>query len=207
MDFHVSILNRDIVLELNANWQRLKWRTVRDAIVCVCPDKSGNINALIVPVGPQGIEGAPMTWDEWIKLPVRECDLAISTGRGAIRVPLVIVSANYDQMPLKEPILTKAAIFKRDGFVDQYTGEALHPSEASVDHVIPKDIWNKRKLKGSPERWDNVVTCRKKRNFDKGNKPNFKAGLKLIKKPKAPKVVPASFLITTPKHEHQQPLF
>lgn len=202
-----AMLDKQIVLELNKHWQRTKWRTVRDAIKTLCPEERENANALAIPIGPNGIEGHPIPWDEWVKLPVRDCDLAISTGRGAIRVPLAIIASNYGDMPTRAPVLSKDGIFERDGHTDQYSGEKLTKAELSVDHVIPKDVWRRRGLKGSPDRWDNLVTCKKRRNFDKGNKTNREAGLKLIRKPKAPKEVPICFLISEARHPYQKPLF
>jgi hypothetical protein len=204
----MSVLNESIVLELNANWQRTKWKSVQEALKSLAVDNSGIPNMLVIPVGPDGIEGHPITLDEWMKLPVREFDdKAVLTKSGAIRAPLVIIAPGYGDMPVKEPILTKEAIFARDGFVDQYTGEKLSRQDASIDHVIPKDVWNKRGLRGSPERWDNVVTCKKKLNHNKGNKTNFQAGMRLMKKPKAPKRVPVHFLINAPRHPFQRPFF
>jgi len=37
----------------------------------------------------------PVSWDEWITLPVREGDHAVRTARGANRVPTVIVALNF----------------------------------------------------------------------------------------------------------------
>jgi hypothetical protein len=180
---------------------------VREAIVCLCIDNTGKPNSLVIPLGPDGIEGHPMNFDEWMKLPVRPGDEAISTGRSVIRAPLAIIASNYCDMPVKEPILSKEGIFKRDGNTDQYTGEKLDRADLSVDHVIPKDVWKKRKLKGSPDRWDNLVTCKKKRNFDKGNKTNFQAGMKLRRKPKAPKALPLHAIINEIRHPYHAALF
>lgn len=203
----MSILGKAIVLELNQNWQRTKWRTVQDAIVSLGVALNSEPNMLAIPVGPDGIEGHPITWDEWIKLPVRSCDLAIKTKNGPIRAPLVIIAPNHAKMPVKAPQLSNEAILARDGLVDQYTGEQLTRSEANVDHIIPKKVWRERKLPGSPNRWDNMVTTRNKRNFNKGSKMNFQVGYKLIRKPKAPKAVPVHFIINKPMHEFQVPFF
>src|SRR2546426_7141529 len=43
----------------------------------------------------------PVTWDEWIRLPVRPQDNAVQTVRGQIRVPTVIVAVNYAKAPKK----------------------------------------------------------------------------------------------------------
>ena len=43
----------------------------------------------------------PVTWDEWITLPIRPQDNAVKTVRGAIREPTVIVAVNYARVPRK----------------------------------------------------------------------------------------------------------
>lgn len=203
-----GVLQRKIVLELNKNWQRTKWRTVEEAIVALCvPAGATRANMLVIPTGPTGIEGHPITWDEWIALPVRECDLAIRTKNKAIRVPLAIIAPNYGEMPVKEPELTNQAILERDQLIDQYTGEKLKREEANVDHVIPRKVWKERRLAGSPDRWDNLVTTRKERNFKKGSKMNFQMKMRLIRKPKSPNAVPAHVTINTPRHPFQIPFF
>lgn len=205
-----QLLKKTIVLSLNANWQRIGFLSVERAIISL----TGGLHtrpalAIAVTLDEEGncVETIPMTWDEWIKLPVRPCDLSISTARGAIRCPLVIVEPNFAKMPVKTPKLTSAGIHERDGYIDQYTGEKLDPKDANVDHVIPKDVWRRKNLKGSPNTWENMVCCHKQRNFNKGNRLNAAAGLVLQRKPKAPKQVPISVLIKEPKHPHQAPFF
>lgn len=199
-------LDDNIVLELNKSWMRVKWRTIRDAIVCLCPNRASKPNALVVPLDRDGIS-TPMLWDDFIRLPVRDDDCAIMTSRGAIRAPLALIAINHDKIHWRTPAVSNKAIFERDKGVDQYTNEPVPKSEGNVDHVIPRDVWKKRGLKGSPDRFDNMVWTRKKRNFDKGNQMNHKVGYKLIKRPRAPKAIPVNFLITSPKHEWQSPLF
>src|SRR2546421_9213751 len=43
----------------------------------------------------------PVTWDEWITLPIRDQDEAVHTVRGRIRVPTVVVAVNYARVPKK----------------------------------------------------------------------------------------------------------
>ncbi len=215
MDFQnlpaqMSLLNKAIVLSLNSNWERIGYITPKKAIIAV----TGGIHtrpALVMRIetdeNGKVTETVPVTWDEWIKLPVGPSNLAIETSCGPIRCPLVIVEAGWSRMPLKTPKLTNGGIHERDGYVDQYTLEKLDPKDASVDHIIPKDVWRRRGLKGSPNRWDNMVCCHKERNFKKGNKLNRLAGLSLKKKPKTPKQVPISFLIREVKHPHHAPFF
>jgi len=73
----------------------------------------------------------PVTWEEWIRLPIREQDEAVRTVRGAIRVPTVIVVVNYAKVPKKRPKLCARSIRERDGNRCQYTGVLLEPEEGS----------------------------------------------------------------------------
>src|SRR6266516_723309 len=80
----------------------------------------------------------PVTWDEWIALPVRPRDNAVQTMRGAIRLPTVIVAVNFAKVPKKRPKLCAKTIRERDGNRCQYTGTLLRPDEGSLDHVLPR---------------------------------------------------------------------
>src|SRR5258706_13063512 len=92
--FMNDILNKTIVLVLNRNWQAINIRTPQDAF---CQMATNAATALDIELGDDMRAEAlrPVTWDEWITLPVRDGDHAVRTTRGAIRVPTVIVAVNY----------------------------------------------------------------------------------------------------------------
>lgn len=73
----------------------------------------------------------PVTWDEWITLPVRENDNSVQTVKGAVRVPTVIAAVNYAKVQKKRPKLCAKAIRERDANRCQYTGRLLHPDEVA----------------------------------------------------------------------------
>ena len=130
----------------------------------------------------------PVTWDEWITLPVRPQDNAVQTVRGSIRLPTVIVAVNYAKVPKKRPKLCAKTIRERDGNRCQYTGKVLKPEEGSLDHVVPRS-------RGGKDAWENLVWSSKEVNTKKGNRLPHEAGLKLLTEPRAPKEMPASALI------------
>ena len=66
----------------------------------------------------------PVTWEEWVTLPIREQDEAVHTVRGQIRVPTVIVSVNYAKVPKKRPKLCARAIRERDPDASRRVGTA-----------------------------------------------------------------------------------
>ena len=80
-----DILNKTIVLVLNRNWQAIHVRTPQEAFCMMAT----NVATALEIDGDDHIR--PVTWDEWIRLPVRPQDNAVQTVRGQIRVPTVIV--------------------------------------------------------------------------------------------------------------------
>lgn len=143
----------------------------------------------------------PLSWDEWIELPVRGHDSCIHTTNRQIRVPTVIMSVNYDKNPViekKNP--SSKDIFERDNYTCQYSGRKCHPRELTLDHVISRAEWKRRGLPGSPDTWENLVACYGPINSEKADKSLTEAGLKLIRKPKAPSPMRLSQLITEIRH-------
>jgi len=177
-----DILNKKIVLVLNRNWQAINIRTPQEAF---CQMATNVATALEID-GENHIR--PVTWDEWITLPIRDGDNAVHTVRGAIRVPTVIVAVNFAKVPKKRPKLCAKAIRERDGSRCQYTGRLLRPDEGSVDHVVPRS-------RGGKNTWGNLVWSSKDVNARKGNRLPQEAGLKLLALPRTPKELPVTVLI------------
>jgi hypothetical protein len=168
-----DILNKTIVLVLNRNWQAINIRTPAEAF---CQMATNVATALEID-GENHIR--PVTWDEWITLPIRDGDNAVHTVRGAIRVPTVIVALNFAKVPKKRPKLCAKTVRERDGNRCQYTGKLLRPDEGSLDHVLPY-WWRRRELNRPPlsgwfgnvrfhsgfcmalRTWPNVVTLKTK---------------------------------------------
>ena len=179
-----DILNKNIVLVLNRNWQAINIRTPADAF---CQLATNAATALDIELGADARAEAlrPVTWDEWITLPVRDGDNAVLTVRGAIRVPTVIVAVNYARVPRKRPKLCARAIRERDGNRCQYTGRLLHPDEGSLDHVVPRS-------RGGADTWENIVWSAKDVNQRKADRLPHEAGLKLLSVPRMPKELPVT---------------
>ena len=178
-NFMTEILNKSIVLVLNRNWQAINVRTPQEAFCMMATNAATGLE----------IEGEghirPVTWDEWITLPIRPQDNAVHTVRGAIRVPTVIVAVNYAKVPKKRPKLCARNIRERDDNRCQYTGKLLKPEEGSLDHVLPRS-------RGGGDTWENLVWSSKAVNTHKADRLPHEAGLKLLRVPRAPKELPAS---------------
>src|SRR5262245_28051547 len=177
-----DILNKNIVLVLNRNWQAINIRTPQEAFC----QMATNVATALEIEGEDYIR--PVKWDEWITLPVRPQDNAVRTARGAIRVPTVIVALNFARVPKKRPKLCAKTIRERDGNRCQYTGKLLRPDEGSLDHVFPRS-------RGGKECWKKLVWSDKSVNAKKGNRLPHEAGLKLLDVPRAPKELPVTALI------------
>ncbi|HMP82603.1 MAG TPA: HNH endonuclease [Verrucomicrobiota bacterium] len=177
-----DILNKTIVLVLNRNWQAINIRTPQDAFCQMATNVATGLD----------IEGEnhirPVTWEEWITLPIREGDHAVRTAHRTIRVPTVIVAVNFAKVPKKRPKLCAKTIRERDGNRCQYTGQMLKPDEGSLDHVLPRS-------RGGADTWENLVWSSKAVNSRKGNSLPHEAGLKLLSVPRAPKELPVTALI------------
>jgi hypothetical protein len=104
-----DILNKTIVLVLNRNWQAIHVRTPQEAFCMMAT----NVATVLEIQGENHIR--PVTWDEWITLPIRPQDHAVQTVRGPIRVPTVIVAVNFARVPKKRPKLCARTIRERDG--------------------------------------------------------------------------------------------
>ena len=180
--FMNDILNKTIVLVLNRNWQAIHVRTPQEAFCMMATNVATGLDI----DGDDHIR--PVTWDEWIALPVRPQDTAVQTVRGAIRVPTVIVAVNFAKVPKKRPKLCAKTIRERDGHRCQYTGKLLRPDEGSLDHVLPRS-------RGGKDEWGNLVWSDKTVNAKKGNRLPHEAGLKLLAVPRAPKELPVTALI------------
>ena len=178
------MLNKATVLVLNRNWQAINIRTPQDAF---CQMATNVATALDIELGDDlGAQALrPVTWDEWITLPVRPQDNAVRTAHSVIRVPTVIVAVNYARVPKKRPKLSAKNIRERDGNRCQYTGRPLRPEEGSLDHVVPRS-------RGGRDTWENLVWSCKDVNSRKADRLPHEAGLKLLSVPRAPKELPVT---------------
>ena len=185
-----NILTKATVLVLNRNWQAINVRTPQEAFCMMATNVATGLD--ITKGDGARAEGlCPVTWEDWIQLPIREQDESVHTVRGQIRVPTVIVAVNYAKVPKKRPKLCARTIRERDGNRCQYTGRLLRPDEGSLDHVVPRS-------RGGKDIWENLVWSAKEVNQRKADRLPHEAGLKLLKAPRAPKELPAMAFIRNP---------
>jgi len=180
--FMNDVLNKNIVLVLNRNWQAIHVRTPQEAFCQMATNAATGLEI----EGEETIR--PVKWDEWLTLPVRPQDHAVQTVRGAIRVPTVIVAVNFARVPKKRPKLCARTIRERDGNRCQYTGVLLRPEDGNIDHVVPRS-------RGGKDAWENCVWSSKAVNSKKGNRLPHEAGLKLLKQPAPLREMPVTAFI------------
>jgi 5-methylcytosine-specific restriction endonuclease McrA len=182
-----NVLTKATVLVLNRNWQAINVRTPQEAFCMMATNVATGLD-IERGDGARAEALRPVTWEEWITLPIREQDESVHTVRGQIRVPTVIVAVNYAKVPKKRPKLCARTIRERDGNRCQYTGRVLRPDEGSLDHVVPRS-------RGGKDAWENLVWSAKEVNQRKADRLPHEAGLKLLSVPRAPKELPVSALI------------
>ena len=198
-----DIAHKAIVLKLNKLWKPVGVELVSKTI---CDLMTGVIEAIDIvyasnPDGTPNFETEyeyvnPVTWEQWVKLPVRPWDLSIHSTHMHIRVPTVVVTKNYAKIPEKKfkgkP--TKEGLFIRDNGTDAYHGTDLEYETATIDHVLPLS-------RGGTDTYDNTVLTDKETNNKKGNRLNSEAGLKLLWKPTQPKAILVSHTIRKARHQ------
>lgn len=114
----------------------------------------------------------PVHWEDWVKLPIRENDRAVSTAKHKIRVPSIVVLAEYDRVPIVTPNLTKTALWEKQKGRDMYTLEQMAWEDCDIDHFVPQS-------KGGKTDWHNCGLTRVLYNRKKGNKAAHEVGLQL----------------------------
>lgn len=98
---------------------------------------------------------------------------------GNINYPSIMILKSYIRKNIIIPRFHFRGVFLRDNYICQYTGEKLSPSQATIDHVLPKS-------RGGKSTWDNCVTASKDINYFKGSNLPEEVGLKLLRKPTIP---------------------
>lgn len=102
---------------------------------------------------------------------------AFHSERLTIAIPSVIRLLYYVKVPYYgRANLSRRAVFARDSWKCQYCGGTAE----TVDHLVPRS-------RGGEHTWENVVAACKRCNGRKRDKLPTEAGLKLHKKPGAPR--------------------
>ncbi len=178
----MQALHQNTVLILNKNWQAIHSTTPVEIFGAMA---NGSVLGLDIHREDWML---PLSWDDWQKLPVRSSDQSVGTVQGRIRIPTVVVLANFDQVPRKRLRFGLLGLWERDEGRCQYSGRKLTLAEANIDHVIPSS-------RGGETSWENCVLSDRKINTRKADRTPQEAGLVLLKKPVQPPERPLSWFI------------
>jgi len=177
------------VLKLNKKWQVLKdISNVQTSLENLCRGAEMGIDTDTM---------RAIGWDEWLKLPIRETDLSISTVRGPVRVPTVVLCVRYEGRQLYCPPQrpSNRDIRERDGAICQITGK-FDPN-GNVDHDIPVS-------RGGKDTWSNLRWMCRELNSKKGNKTLAEMGWSPIRPATVPRKL-APELVIKPLHPDWRP--
>src|SRR5918994_1627110 len=152
-------------LILNRNWQPVNVATVARSLVLLW-----NEAARVVDTETYRL----FTWADWSRIVPRDGDIFIQAVRLRLRVPEVIVLAEYDRLPSAAVSFSRRNVFKRDHWTCQYCGERPGGEELTIDHVVPRS-------QGGTSTWDNCVLSCIDCNKRKADRTPQQAGMKLRK--------------------------
>jgi len=194
-----KVLQRPTLI-LNRNWQPVNVATVARALVLLWNEAARVVDC---------DDYRTYSWADWSALRPSDGERFIQAVRLRLRVPEVIVLAEYDRLPEAAVSFSRRNIFKRDhwacqycsrqgrsqsgtpdGSEDAYTSTSprangnrprLQPDgdELTIDHVVPR-------AQGGTSTWDNCVLACIGCNKRKADRTPREANMKLRKAPVRP---------------------
>lgn len=207
-----NILNSQQVIRLNKLWQAYEVLTVRAAFTFLCSQQNGEKPGFAIDyetiVNANGDHELVYTnvvgIDEWMKLPIRDGDEFIGIGLDKetgmpkmVRVPRIVICANYNELPKKKITWSPAAVRERDKGICQITKVKLAPEEGDTGHIIAK-------ANGGKNTWDNTIYMRKDLNRLQGTKTPAEMGWR-VPKPKTPMARVRVLTVEDAIHPSQKP--
>ncbi len=112
---------------------------------------------------------------------LHEAEWTVRHYRGHAVLPSVLKLRHQVRRPLPQLKLSRRSVFARDDYQCQYCG--VTGREMTIDHVVPK-------RSGGPASWENLVTCCRRCNSRKGDKPLHQTSMRLRREPRRPRFVP-----------------
>jgi 5-methylcytosine-specific restriction endonuclease McrA len=106
-----------------------------------------------------------------------------------VKLPSVLRLLRHVRMkrPFADVPFSRANVYARDDHSCQYCGRRFAPGHLTFDHVVPV-------ARGGHKGWDNIVTCCIPCNRRKGDGTPEEAGLRLVRRPRRPPVLPTLVL-------------
>lgn len=101
------------------------------------------------------------------------------SARAEHKFPSIIRLYSYVRVPYRRVSLSRANLFRRDGFQCGYCGSR---NQLTIDHVVPRS-------QGGRDTWDNLVTACQPCNTSKGNRTPEQAGMEMRRRPFRPSYI------------------
>lgn len=152
------------VLWLNKSWLPHDSKTVEDSFKTVCSDRGLFLDSTYV----------PHDLGSWINLPVEDGADFIQLTLRRIRVPEILLLAEYNQIPRRNVVFCRRNIWRRDKGRCGYCGKQPAPEDITMDHICPKS-------RGGQSTFENCVLCCISCNLQKGNRSLEQSGMRLQK--------------------------
>ena len=186
-------LDKWSVLILNKHWIPINTTSPRHSFALMYAEKARGIWI-------EGGDVIPLEWSEWCEIRISDTDKKIKTVNGNIKIPNVIVLNVCDKIPKQTMKFTQKKLWERDKFTCQYSGKPVTLATGNIDHVLPRS-------QGGKTSWENCVIAHKEINAIKADRTPEQAGLKLLKTPVAPKIMPVSFYIKNKEKTQEWDMF
>ncbi len=164
-----TVLRRP-TLVLNRNWQPIQVATVARALIMLY---GGSVRV----VDPQDYQ--TYDWSDWSQLRPKSDEHYIRTTSTALRIPEIIVLAQYDGLPGTTVPFSRRNIYRRDRHTCQYCGAQPPVEELTIDHVVPR-------AQGGLSSWENCVIACFECNRLKADRTPQQAKMRLRHAPKRP---------------------
>ena len=164
-------------LVLNKAWVPVNIVDYKGCMKYICQDAASSLDSDFI----------AYNFEDWITystLPrvIDDGHSFVNTVSHKIAIPDIIVLHKYDRLPQREVKFTRQSVFERDGHICQYCGGKFPRDKLQKEHVIPK-------AQGGESNWNNIVAACMACNSIKRDRTPEQAGMKLLRKPKEPKMV------------------
>ncbi len=144
------------------------------------------LNSSFEPLATVGWQRAiTLVWVDRVDV-VAEYAATVRSPSVELKVPSVIRLRQYLRVPRRGVPFTRQNLLSRDDHRCQYCRRALHPSELTLDHVIPRS-------RGGTRCWENLVAACMRCNRRKGSRTPREAGMTLVKPPRRPPLLAPGF--------------
>jgi len=124
--------------------------------------------------------------------------VSIRTVSQEFPVPAVVRLNRWVNLKRQSPVIrfSRANVYLRDDHRCQYCYQKFNTGELTLDHVLPV-------VRGGRKNWENIVTACIRCNQRKGDRKPEEVGLKLLRLPQVPKLLPG-MVVTVRSNGHPE---